>query len=178
MRRLILLGAALLLCSGCTVKTAYQWGNYEDGLYRYYKGAKTPEEHEQYMVQLQGIIERNETAGDTVPPGIYAEYGYGLFQTGEYPEAIQYFEKEKSSWAEAVPLMDRKLNPQLIDQASRMALAVPAAPKVGALRQTSVKPLAGRTYFVLFGNQQHLVRPGSRVTVVIGAFRVENLIVE
>ena len=80
--------------------------------------------------------------------------------------------------AKAAPLVDRKLNPQLIDQASRMALAVPAAPKVGALRQTSVKPLAGRTYFVLFGNQQHLVSSGSKVTVVIGAFRVENLIVE
>ena len=80
--------------------------------------------------------------------------------------------------AKAAPLVDRKLNPQLIDQSSRMALAVPAAPKVGALRQTSVKPLAGRTYFVLFGNQQHLVNSGSKVTVVIGAFRVENLIVE
>lgn len=57
------------------------------------------------MVQLQGIIEQNETTGDTVPPGIYAEYGYSLFQIGEYPDAIQYFEKEKSAWAESVPLM-------------------------------------------------------------------------
>lgn len=78
----------------------------------------------------------------------------------------------------AVPIVDRKLKPQLIDQASHRALGVPVAPKVGALRQTSVKPIAGRIYFVLFGNPNQLVKPGSKVTVVIGNFRVENLIVE
>jgi hypothetical protein len=56
-----------------------------------------------------GLIEETETTGRIVPPGIYAEYGYGLFQTGQYQDAMQYFEKEKSSWAEAAPLMDRMI---------------------------------------------------------------------
>ena len=78
----------------------------------------------------------------------------------------------------AAQLVDRKVKPQLIDQASHRALGVPSAPKVGSLRQTSVKPLVGRTYFVLFGNPQQLVKPGGRVTIVIGEFRAENLVVE
>jgi hypothetical protein len=109
MTRLVVLGLTLLVCSGCAVKTAYQWGNYEDSLYGYYKGAKTPEDHEQYMSQLRDIIEQSGTTVGAVPPGIYAEYGYGLFQIGEYPEAIEYFEKEKSLWAEAAPLMERMI---------------------------------------------------------------------
>ena len=78
----------------------------------------------------------------------------------------------------AARVADRKLKPQLIDQASSLALSVPAAPKVGALRQTSVRPIAGRTYFVLFGNPNQIVKAGSKVTVVIGEFRAENLVVE
>lgn len=78
----------------------------------------------------------------------------------------------------AAQLVDRKVKPQLIDQASRRALGVPSAPKIGSIRQTSVKPLVGRTYFVLFGNPQQLVKPGGRVTIVIGEFRAENLVVE
>ena len=78
----------------------------------------------------------------------------------------------------AAQLVDRKVKPQLIDQSTRRALGVPTAPKVGSLRQTSVKPLAGRTYFVLFGNPQQLVKRGGKVTIVIGEFRAENLVVE
>jgi hypothetical protein len=49
--------------------------------------------------------------------------------------------------------------------------------KVGLLRSKG-KPEAGRDYFILFGNTGGVVKKGNMVTVVIGDFKVENLVVE
>ena len=46
------------------------------------------------------------------------------------------------------------------------------------MRQNTAKLTKGRIYFVLFGNQGQRIKSGSKVTVVIGEFRAENLIVE
>lgn len=59
------------------------------------------------MESLFKIIEESTANGMVVPPGIYADYGYGLYQIKNYQEAIQYFEKEKALWPEATPLMER-----------------------------------------------------------------------
>jgi hypothetical protein len=79
----------------------------------------------------------------------------------------------------AVHLVDRNNKAYLIDQASGKVLAVPNTAKVGPLRQTVRygTPKPDRIYFVLFGNPG-LVKPGSQVTVVIGDFRAENLVVQ
>ena len=76
----------------------------------------------------------------------------------------------------AKTLFVRKNKPYLIDQASQKVLAVPSMGKVGPLR-TSNKPQEGRIYWMFFGNKGKLVKPGSKVTVTIGDFRVENLVV-
>jgi hypothetical protein len=74
-------------------------------------------------------------------------------------------------------LTDRKNRPYLIDEATGIALAVPAMEKVGELRQ--VAPLQyGRTYYIIFGNPGALVKHGARVTVVAGPFRAEGLEVD
>ena len=77
----------------------------------------------------------------------------------------------------AETLFVRKNKPYLIDQASQKVLAVPNLGKVGPLR-TSNKPQEGRIYWMFFGNGRGLVRPGSKVAVVIGDFRAENLVVQ
>lgn len=77
----------------------------------------------------------------------------------------------------ALPLFDRKGKPTLIDQASGKTLNVPVAPKIGSLRQKTVKPEVGRIYFILFGNPD-VVKDGSKVTLVIGEVKVEDLTVE
>jgi hypothetical protein len=77
----------------------------------------------------------------------------------------------------AAALTDRKARPYLIDEATRTALAVPAMENIGELRQ--VAPLeAQRTYFVIFGNPGGLVKRGGRVTLVVGNFRAEGLVVD
>jgi len=78
----------------------------------------------------------------------------------------------------AVPLFDRKFKPYLIDQATGAKLLVPAPPKVGPLRQTTRAPEAGRVYFMIFANPGRMITAGNKVTVVIGEFRAEDLIVQ
>ena len=77
----------------------------------------------------------------------------------------------------ADPLFKRQTKPYLIHQASGKVLAVPNTAKLGSLRNSNT-PQNGRTYWMFFGNQMKLVHKGDKVTVVIGEFRVENLVVE
>ena len=77
----------------------------------------------------------------------------------------------------AVALNDKKARPYLIDEATNIALAVPAMEKVGELRQVApFRP--NRTYFMIFGNPGALVKHGGRVTLVVGNLRAEGLIVD
>jgi len=77
----------------------------------------------------------------------------------------------------ARPLFDKKSRPYLIDNKTGARLAVPAMENVGELRQTAA-PVADRTYFVIFGNPGKLVEPGSRVSIVIGDFRADDVVVD
>jgi len=49
--------------------------------------------------------------------------------------------------------------------------------KVGPLRQSGAAE-AGKTYWVLFSNRGRVVHDGDRVSVVIGSFRVDGLVVQ
>jgi hypothetical protein len=76
----------------------------------------------------------------------------------------------------AAPLFVRQTKPYLIDQASGKVLAVPNMAKVGPLRSSN-QPKADRTYWMFFGNPG-LVKAGSKVSVVIGDFKVKDITVE
>lgn len=80
----------------------------------------------------------------------------------------------------AVYITDRNKKPMLIDEATGARFVVPAPSKVGNLRQTSNngKPHEGRTYFMMFANPGMFLKAGSRVTVEIGDFRAENILVQ
>jgi len=77
----------------------------------------------------------------------------------------------------AAPLFDRATNPYLIHQETGAKFMVPNPPKTGPLR-TSNEPQQGRVYWMFFGNPGRYVKPGDKVTVVIGDFKAENLTVE
>jgi hypothetical protein len=78
----------------------------------------------------------------------------------------------------AAPLLNRRIKPYLIDQESGTKLGVPRHSKLGPARQISDEPETNRVYTMLFGNAGKIVKPGSRVTIVIGEIRLENLRVE
>ena len=77
----------LLLLTGllgaCAPATVYNWGDYEAGLYTYYKD---PETLAALMNTLELAIEGGET-DQRVPPGLYAEYGYLLIAKDRRDEA-------------------------------------------------------------------------------------------
>jgi len=78
----------------------------------------------------------------------------------------------------AAEIINRKIQPVLIDEASGAAMAVTSTSKLGALRHTGNNLIAGRRYFALFANPGQYIKSGSKVTVVMGDFRLEDLIVE
>jgi len=78
----------------------------------------------------------------------------------------------------AAPLLDRKIHPYLLDDASGARLAVPDSPKVGRLRTTSRnKVIPGRSYYILFANPGRYLQAGSKVTLVAGDARISDLTV-
>lgn len=77
----------------------------------------------------------------------------------------------------AKALNDKKNEPSLIDPGAGVKLVVPSLEKVGKLRQSST-PQAGKMYWMAFSNKGGFVKPGHRVNIVIGEFRIEGLIVQ
>jgi hypothetical protein len=121
----------------------------------------------------------SEAASEPPPPS--AEEQWGVEVTSVRVSAAGHMidfryrilDAEKSK-----PLFERQTKPYLVDQASGKVLQVPRTAKLGPLRPSNVTPAEGKIYTMLFGNTGGVVQPGARVTVVIGDFRVEDLVVE
>ena len=79
--------------------------------------------------------------------------------------------------AKARLLEDKASSPSLIDESVHVALSIPVMDKVGPLRQ-AMPVEADKTYWMLFSNNGNKVRTGHRVSVVVGSFRVDGLIVQ
>lgn len=81
--------------------------------------------------------------------------------------------------ARAAPLLDGKQRPYLLD-GKGAKLGVPDTPILGSLRQTSRngKVSTNHSYFMLFANPGKYLKPGDRVTLVVGDARVPDLTVE
>ncbi len=77
----------------------------------------------------------------------------------------------------ARPILDKGNKAFLMDAASGKVLPIPVT-KAGSMRQTTLKPEAGRMYFMLFSNPGRLVREGSRVSLVIGRFQKDGIVVD
>ena len=77
----------------------------------------------------------------------------------------------------SAPLFRRETKPYLLHQSSGKVLAVPNTAKVGPLRNSDT-PREGKHYWMFFRNTGQLVSKGDKVTVIIGDFRVEDIVVE
>ena len=95
----------LMLAQGCAPSRKYAWGEYDTDLYSHYKH---PQDREAHLEHLQEYVNTAE-AEDRVPPGLYAEYGYCLYELGNIDEAVSYFEKEKAKWPESNVLMEKMI---------------------------------------------------------------------
>lgn len=77
----------------------------------------------------------------------------------------------------AQQLNDKKAEPSLIDPQAGVRLVVPTMEKVGQLRQATT-PEAGKSYWMAFSNKGRLVKKGDHVSVVIGKFHADGLVVD
>ncbi len=79
---------------------------------------------------------------------------------------------------EKARLLNDKTTPAfLIAPDAGIRLSVPTLEKVGQLRQSSI-PEIGKSYWMAFSNPGRRVKPGDRVDVVIGQFRLEGFTIE
>lgn len=95
--------AVVLVLSACATPTRYSWGRYDGALYNFYKH---PGQGAEYMSALKTAIDEADKKSASVAPGMYAEYGYMLMATGEFDEAVRYYELEKKKWPESSQFMD------------------------------------------------------------------------
>ena len=81
----------------------------------------------------------------------------------------------------AQALLDRKVQPVLVNESTGDRFYVPSAPKVGALRQTSGnKQLVqiDRVYFMLFANPDRKLKAGEKVTLYAGDSIVRDIVIK
>ena len=77
----------------------------------------------------------------------------------------------------AKALFKRQTKPMLTHTETGTKLVVPTPAKTGALRNSN-PPKDDHTYWMFFANPGKLVKPGERVSIQIGEFLVENLVVQ
>lgn len=111
---------------------------------------------------------------------MYYEFAWGvealrvkLVESGE----IIRFSYRVVDVEKAKALNDKKSEPSLIDPQARVKLVVPSLEQVGMLRQSST-PEVGKSYWMAFSNSGRVVKRGDRVSVVIGKFQADGLLVE
>jgi len=77
----------------------------------------------------------------------------------------------------AAALFERQTKPLLIHVTSGAQMIVPTPAKTGALRNSNL-PLDGHTYWMFFANPGQFVKVGEQVSIEIGDFLVEGLVVQ
>jgi len=111
---------------------------------------------------------------------LYYKRNWGVDIVGVHPIASGYmleFRYRILDADKAKTLNDEKAKAYLIDETTGTRFAVPNMENIGELRQKAT-PQGYRTYFIIFGNPGKLVKPGGRVTVVVGDFRADGLVVD
>jgi hypothetical protein len=97
---LIIVSSLLAGCAGHS--TLYEWGSYQPALINYTKSADKGE----FERELRESITKAEEK-DRVPPGLYAELGYVLYEQGKLSDAAAYFAKEQEAFPESTLLMSK-----------------------------------------------------------------------
>lgn len=101
-RAAVLSAVLVVSLSACGAKTLYEWNGYDYALLKHYKDGTGSDE---LATSLKKIIDKTEEKEGKVPPGLYADYAYALYEAGNVDQALLYFNKERNSWPESEPFM-------------------------------------------------------------------------
>lgn len=107
MRKILFLLIPVIFLASCTsTKPLYSWGKYEISSYNYLKN--NDEKSSQELIKnYKAIITKQKGSRQVVPPGIYADYGFILLQSGKTEEGNAMIEKEIALYPESKIFIDR-----------------------------------------------------------------------
>lgn len=78
---------------------------------------------------------------------------------------------------QAKALVERNATPYLFAPRSHALLRVPEMEQIGPLRQIGELEV-GKNYWMVFSNKGNLVKAGDRVSVIVGTYHIDDLMVE
>lgn len=112
MKKLFILLIPVILLASCTsTKPLYSWSKYDISSYNYLKN--NDEKSSQELIKnYEAIIAKQKESRRVVPPGIYADYGFILLQTGKTEEGNAMLEKEIALYPESKIFIDRIIKMQ------------------------------------------------------------------
>ena len=104
MKKILIVGALFAL-TGCATQNRglYEWGGYDNLMYQSYKN---PEAGAKSRESLAAHIALLEKGGKRVAPGLYADLGTLLLQSGDKAGALTNYRRERELWPESAVLMD------------------------------------------------------------------------
>ncbi len=120
------------------------------------------------------------TAGSALPAPAPLADALGVEVLGVLPSAAGYmldFRFKLVDLGKAAPLLDRRVQPILIDESGQSRLEVPTDEMVGSLRQLPKHPRVGQTLAVIFANPGRGVQDGDTVAIQFGDHLIEGLVV-
>ena len=103
---LMLALTAPLFISCMPISTLYYWDKYEDASYKNYKQG-TDEAKAELMAVYEKMIAKQTGTRKTIAPGICAEYGFMLIQSGKTEEGITYLKREIEIYPESKVFIER-----------------------------------------------------------------------
>ena len=139
-----------------------------------------------------GGLDQHSAANDAAPVGSMSAFDnepsgssrhaedWGVKVIGLRPSAAGYmldFRYRILDAKKAAKLVNRKTKTYLIVEKDGSMLRVPVTSKLGPLRQSAQYAKENRNYFMFFANPKKHVKSGDLVTVVIGDFKAEHLVV-
>jgi len=142
--------------------------------------AVTPEQVYMGMIEAEKKRRALWRPDPTVPKALAEQWGVQVI--GVHLTAGGYwlrFAFRVNDADKAGMLFDNRYKPYLESEQSGVKLGVPTAAKVGALRTTNRQGNIknGKIYNIMFSNPGAQVKPGQKVAVVAGEFKVEHLTV-
>ncbi len=92
----------------CMAAGLYSWSNYQSNAYKYFKKADLGS-LQNLLKSYDQIISKQGGSRGTVPPGIYADYGWLLIKSGSRDEGKAMLMKEMELYPESSTLIMRIL---------------------------------------------------------------------
>lgn len=136
---------------------------------------------------LAGAAEKGVTVASSVAPNHVHHPRENTFMKRQWGVEVLFVRQTSAGYMlefrykvldaeKAKPLFERQTKPILTHDKSGAKLIVPTPAKTGALRNSNT-PHTGTTYWMFFANPGKLVKPGDQVSIDIGAYRADGIVV-